>query len=269
MRSAGNEVEFTGDKRKDAKLFKNLATRRSFSLNRKHIRQTTVRDTISYYLTSNTGDLRLDNTYRRFFIHRVERAMEHTTGSRIAAWFRSVDGKAALLWHLGHVALKGFDPKRPAPMTAAKAEMTRAGDSGVEDRMRDWADNALEDGREGEPSHHEIITVDEALSRYHPEGRKGTTPTAIANALRRAGWKQCKRAERGRVGATRRARVCDPQSGPLDGRRPRNLEGGHRCAAVAAGGGEILRWDRLGQQWAGPEFSLYLLLFYTFVPLSH
>lgn len=126
----GDEVTTRGSRREMADRLKNLVTRPTATINKKFQPEYTLANLAQFYLTSNHDDaLYLEDSDRRFFVHRVESdALSPEFTRRFADWQANTDWKAALLHHLMHeVDCSDFNPYAAAPMTLGKQDMIRTG----------------------------------------------------------------------------------------------------------------------------------------------
>jgi len=178
-----NEIVSTG-RRADADKLKAMITREYATINRKYQPTFRVRDCVNYFITSNHPDAVLvENSERRFFVHRVTRVIDTGLANEIARFKASSDGQAALLHHLlREVDLEGFDPHVPAPDTAAKRDMV---DAGITDLERFILD-AIDAARRGEGP--ELVTAEGLMRQFEEESRTNRTSVkAITTALQRHG----------------------------------------------------------------------------------
>lgn len=133
-----------GDKRGLANKLKNMITRRSVTINIKNRKTYAVRDCINYYFASNREDaLYIENSDRRYFVHNVkQRTMVKEEYDAVRHWWDKEGGAEKVFHYLqNEVDLTGFSPTAPAPVTAAKHEMTIVGRSEVEDWAADLIQN--------------------------------------------------------------------------------------------------------------------------------
>lgn len=185
----GDEIA-GGDRRADGDYVKRLITQATVRVNQKYLPVLTIPDCLNYYFTSNHPDpFYLEPGDRRFFVHEVTvPPREPAFYARVDRWLRGA-GPAALFAHLLELDLGGFDPRAPAPVTAAKRELTRL----VASDLDSWAAGLLADPRATlvdavgcvEPS--DLYTAAQLLALYDPDGRKRVTVNGMARALRRAG----------------------------------------------------------------------------------
>lgn len=145
----------------DIDLLKNLVSQQSVDINQKGIEAYNLADTLSYIITSNRPDaLKLADDDRRFWIWEVSRHMDQTLADALSRLKLDTESRAALLHHLLHLDLDGFNPRARAPMTSAKEDMIAAGRSSLDEFCRDEAESA----REGHAV--PVVLVDQLLSRF-------------------------------------------------------------------------------------------------------
>jgi len=122
-----NEILSSGTRR-DADRLKAMITRERVTINQKYQPQYTLRDCVNWYVTSNHPDaVSVDESERRYFVHRIRERLSGHLASEVAAFKASWEGRSALLYHLIHeIDLTGFDPHAPALETAARREMIDA-----------------------------------------------------------------------------------------------------------------------------------------------
>ena len=175
-----NEIVTSRDN--DIDLLKNLISQQSVDVNQKMIEQYKLDDTISYLLTSNKPDaLKLEDSDRRFWVWEVARRIDQELANAIGAWKRTIEGRAALLHHLMHLDLDGFDPRVPAPMTSAKENMIAAGRATVDQFVRDEIDAA----RDGHTP--PVALADQLLQRFDATRSLKDPSQEMGRALGRAG----------------------------------------------------------------------------------
>lgn len=178
-----NEIVSGSDR--DIDLLKNCVTQQIVRINEKGIERYSLRDSISYLLTSNKPTaLKLEDQDRRFWVWEIAHVIDQKLANSIGRWKRTIEGRAALLHHFLHLDLGDFDPCVRAPMTSAKEEMIAAGRATIDDFVRDEADTA----REGHAQ--PVVLVDQLLQRF--DGKRSLKDAAhdMTNALRKAGAKR-------------------------------------------------------------------------------
>jgi hypothetical protein len=117
-----------------ADALKNMVTQRTLRLNPKYIPSYTMPDRLNYVFTSNHPDAFLiDNHDRRFFIHEVTSAPLGSEQFK-KNFLTPLDaeggrGTRALLHHLQHVSMEGFDPQGHAPVTRSRQNMIQQNQS--------------------------------------------------------------------------------------------------------------------------------------------
>jgi len=159
--------EITGDeKRTTADRMKSVITRNVIRINAKYIPTYTVPDCINYYFTSNHPDsFFIDDNDRRYFIHEVQASapLPDEFYREYDAWYKS-PAVGALLHHLQHVSLEGFNPAAHAPTTTAKANMVAAGRSDLASwvaMLREDPDAVLRTSPTAPPVPHRWFTIGE------------------------------------------------------------------------------------------------------------
>lgn len=178
------EENSISDRRSDANRLKHLITGTTLYINQKNIPVFEQPNLMNLLFTSNHPDaFHLDGNDRRMFVHAANVAPLTAEFYReYGAWIDSVEGQAALMDHLMHVDLAGFNPHGHAPHTAARMEMIEMSKTDVERFAADvftddFVDNVI---------HAEVISLDELTDRFN-NSTKGqrSNPTAMAKALRR------------------------------------------------------------------------------------
>jgi Domain of unknown function (DUF3854)/Family of unknown function (DUF5906) len=178
------------DKRADANSLKAMLTRDRISINVKHAPEYIIRDTINYLFTSNEPVVtQIANGDRRYFIHRVERALSHEKGAAIRAWSQSPEGGAALRWHLEHLEMGDFDPHAPAPMTQTKIEMIEDSLTSLERYCQERVEAASlmsEPNADTDLWTSEML-IEQTIKYFKALGGEIPKPQAIRMAWKRAG----------------------------------------------------------------------------------
>lgn len=179
----GDEVLSSGQ-RNEADQLKGLITGTTLRINEKHQPEYDIANFISFVFLSNHADaVHLDKDSRRYFVHEIKAAPRPARFYADYAAWRDGVGLAALHYYLiNDVDLTGFDPKAPAPSTAAKDAMVKASRSGLEQ----WVADALEDpvGTFGG-----VVVSAEILKLSYEQatGDRRATLKAISNAAKSAG----------------------------------------------------------------------------------
>lgn len=166
---------------------RNLITNNTVTVNKKNLPTFTIPNLIHYWLTSNNPDaVKMDDNERRFFVvHGAEAKLPAAAARRYFEWAESAEGRAALLDYLLRFDLEGFDPKAEPPATPARAEMARAGASGLEQwllLLRDEPEEALGTVPGA------LFTVAQLFARYQlatddRRTKEGTFRQALARVL--------------------------------------------------------------------------------------
>ncbi len=156
-----------------------MITREYVTINRKYQPQYQVRDCVNYILTSNHPDaIMVEDSERRFFVHRVTRIIDTALANEIARFKASDDGRAALLNHfLREVDLGGFDPHAPALETAAKRDMVESGIGDLERFILDVIDAARQGQGAALVMAEQLKEQFEGLSRTNRTSAKAITAT--------------------------------------------------------------------------------------------
>jgi hypothetical protein len=171
-----NEIVSTGSQ-KDADELKAMITREYATINRKYQPHFSVRDCVNYFITSNHPNaLRIEGSERRFFVYRVSRVIDTDLANAIGR-------QAALLHHLlREVDIEGFDPRAPAPETAAKLDMVEAGISDLDRFILD----AIDAARHGEGPG--LVTAEKLKQQFEDGSRTNRTSLkAVTRALQKYG----------------------------------------------------------------------------------
>jgi Family of unknown function (DUF5906)/Primase C terminal 1 (PriCT-1) len=178
------EENSSSDRRADANRLKHLITGGTLYINQKNIPVFEQPNLMNLLFTSNHPDaFHLDGNDRRMFVHAANvTPLSADFYEKYGIWINSVEGQAALMDHMMHVDLTGFNPQGHAPHTAARAEMIEMSKSDVER----FASEVFTDDFVDNVMHGEIISLDELTDRFNSttKGSK-SNPTAISRALRR------------------------------------------------------------------------------------
>lgn len=182
-----DEVSPSGS-RERANLLKNLVTRERVTVNIKYLPQFEIRDCINYYLASNHPDaLYIEPGERRYFVHEVkaEKPLPREFYDRYAEWRESMEGKAALLYHLLTLPLGDFHPHAAAPRTQAFNEMVGASRTELEHYLEDIF-LAPEYGMQRFGGG-DLVSLHELAAMFEPaDGRRPAT-TLVARKLKQMG----------------------------------------------------------------------------------
>lgn len=178
------EENSSSDRRSDSNRLKNMITGETHHIHEKYQPAFEIKNLTNFIFTSNHPDaFHVDNDDRRLFIVSANvQPKSREFYDKYVTWMNSKEGLAALMYHLMHLDLTGFNPHGHAPHTAAKAEMIDLSKTDVERFAADvftddFVDNVI---------HAEIISLDELTERFN-NTTKGprSNPTAMAKALRR------------------------------------------------------------------------------------
>ena len=200
----GDEVLNSG-KRQEADRLKGLITGTTLRINEKNQPEYDIANLMSFVFLSNHCDaVHLDAGSRRFFVSEIKAApLSEAFYDAYADW-RDSGGLAALHHYLTNdVDLTGFDPKAPAPQTAAKVAMVSAGRSGLEQ----WMVDALQDPIDAFGG--AVITAELLKAEYErSSGDSRSTLKAIGNAATKAGAvRRASQVRLSNVKGAKRARV--------------------------------------------------------------
>lgn len=191
----GDEISGT-DKRSEADAMKTMITQEEININVKYIPQFSIPDCVNYYLTSNHADaLFLEDEDRRFFVHEVtqDAPLPEAFYMSYDKWLKEEGGGAYLMHWLLQRDLGGFNPKGPAPRTAARDRMITSGKSDLGLWCKELKENPSLILRLGQMRHvRDLFTSRELLEMYHRDndGDKKVTSNGMARALSAAGFKQ-------------------------------------------------------------------------------
>jgi hypothetical protein len=187
----GDEIVDT-DRRRDADRITRMITRETAIIDVKYRPVYQVKDCANYGFTSNHPDAwYLIGTDRRAFIHEVPKErLPAEFYTKYDKWYRSAAGAAAVFWHLlNAIDISTFNPHAEAPATAAKTAMIELSRSDLDG----WAVELFRnpDGvlrLDSKIIARQLVTTQELLRLYDPDGTKRTNLIAMSKALRRAGF---------------------------------------------------------------------------------
>lgn len=172
------------DQRAEANKLKQLVTGPTVFIEEKYRTAFECRNQMNFIFTSNHADaLTLDDDDRRYFVwNAVTPKREAAFYEAIGTWVKSAKGLAALMDHMLHVDMTGFDPHGHAPMTKAKLAMIELSKSDLDQ----WMSDAMTDDYIDNHIRREIVTLAELVRVYqHDTGAVRTTPKAMSMALRK------------------------------------------------------------------------------------
>lgn len=188
----GDDVVSSEHRRASADRLKHMVTRQELRLNPKFIPSYTVPDRINYYLNSNHPDsFYLEDTDRRYFVHEVVgQPHDKEFYRRYDRWLRGGAAAPAVFHHLLRLDLGDFDPNAAAPMTRAKLEMIHDNKSDLASwvaQLRSHPDEVLKLGEA--PVSFDLLTNQQLLRLYDPEGRTKVTANGLGRELKKAGFR--------------------------------------------------------------------------------
>lgn len=179
----GDEVS-GNDKRQENDKLKGLITGTTIHINQKYQPDREQPNLLNFVFLSNHHDALFFNDHdRRFFVWEVEAGkLSESQALNFVAW-RDSGGLSHLHHFLLHYPLGDFNPKAPAPMTAAKKQMADDNRSDLEAWVADLmaSDIAKEFGRE-------VATANEIGRKYAIDtGHIAPSSKAIVGACKRQG----------------------------------------------------------------------------------
>ena len=172
------------DRRADADRLKDLITGETMHIERKYAERVLQRNMMNFMFTSNHPNaFHLEIRDRRFGVFAIdEKPREPEFYRGIVTWRNSTAGAAALMHHLLHVDLTGFDPKGHAPETKAKLDMIEHSKTEKERFVTDILSDEFIDHHLGA----EVISISALVALFKLEGGSGSMNTsALATALRK------------------------------------------------------------------------------------
>ncbi len=175
-------------------LLKFMVTRRRLTVNAKYMPTYEVPDCINYLFTANDPTVFvLEDTDRRFFIWEApHEPMPRSFYEEYDRWMADPAGLApALLYHLQHLDLGGFNPREHAMETAAKRAMVMDGKGDAAawvHQLREDPDSLLRMG--GVALRADLYTNAQLLLMYDPEQKKRITANGLGREMKRAGFPQ-------------------------------------------------------------------------------
>jgi putative DNA primase/helicase len=172
------------DRRADADRLKDLITGDMMHVERKYAERILQPNMMNFMFTSNHPDaFHLEIKDRRFGVFAIDsKPSEPEFYRQFVAWRNSASGRAALLHHLLHVDLAGFDPKGHAPETKAKLEMIEQGKTETERFVTDILSDEFIDNHVMA----EVTSITALVELSKREGGSGSmNATAMGRALRK------------------------------------------------------------------------------------
>jgi len=176
------------DQRKHADRLKSMITQEEIRIDPKYIPSFTVRDVINYLFTSNHPDaFFLEDLDRRYFVHEVRcPPMPPEQVAEYMAWLGG-PGPSHLFRHLLDLDAGGRLPEDRAMDTAARRAMIDDGQSSLARWVRDLRDQPDAVLRVGDTVlRGDLWSSQDLLRVYDPDGRTGTTASAMSRECKRA-----------------------------------------------------------------------------------
>jgi len=184
--------EITGNNsRREADRLKNMLTRETLNVSIKYQPGYKMADCANYLFTSNHVDaLFLDDYDRRTAVHEITApAKPDAWYERIQSWRKKYKG-ATLLYYLLNVDLDGFNPKAPAPTSAAKSDMIALSKSDLDLACMVLAENANDVLRLGDTViDRDLMTASDVAAFLKFPDSRAVSLIALSKALRRAGFR--------------------------------------------------------------------------------
>jgi len=176
------------DKREQADFLKGLITRDEAQINEKYQPRYEIKDHCNFVITSNNKTavyIRNDKT-RRWAVCNMPVEMPEDISKVIVAGYTSMEGKQALLDHLLHVNLDGFNPFKKAPFSQARQAMEEASRSAPDAFAFEMIENATLDLAEGLPS--KLWRIERLIDAYKDKyGHLPRSSRALEIALKEKG----------------------------------------------------------------------------------
>lgn len=175
-----------------AERLRTMITRRTLRINIKFLPAYEVPDCVNYYFTANHPDaLTREDFERRYFVHEVDAVpRERQFYRRYLDWLDK-GGAAALFHHLLGIDASWLHAGDHAPETEAALAMTRDTKSDIAswvERLREDPDGALRLG--GAVVSRPVLTTQELLRIYDPDGKTRVTANGLGREMKRAGFRQ-------------------------------------------------------------------------------
>ena len=134
------------------------------------------------FTSNHPNAVQIDMNDRRFFV------VEFVGGKRVPEFFTDLvnwrderGGLSAVMHHLQHLRLDGFNPKAAPPATGAKEQMMEATFTDLERWIHDrYIDPAA-------PILSEVVYAGDLANQYYGQKGQHATETAVGRALTRAG----------------------------------------------------------------------------------
>ena len=186
--------EITGNNsRREADRLKNMLTREKLNVNIKYQPGYLMADCANYLFTSNHVDaLFLDDYDRRTVVHEITALPKSDAWyARIDTWRESSEGPPALFEYLlTQVDLSDFNPKSPAPLTAAKSDMIALSKSDLDLFVMMLGENPDELLRLGNTvAERDLFTISEFAAFVKTPDSRTISTIGLSKSLRRSGFR--------------------------------------------------------------------------------
>lgn len=180
--------EITGsDRREFSEELKRMITSQVIRVNEKNIPEYELNDVANYLFTSNHANaFSISDRDRRYFVHEVtSEPLDEDFFMPYYIWLDS-GGAAAIFRYLLDLDVSEFNPKKPAPMTAAKRQMIEFSRSDLEAwalALRDDPESVLNDPRLMGIMKGDLFSPAQLLRAYDPEEKTKVKARGLGLAL--------------------------------------------------------------------------------------
>lgn len=179
----GDEVS-SEDRRQHADKLKGLVTSTTVQINEKHQPAYETENLMNFvFLSNHPTAIFLDDQDRRYFVVEIDADPLPADEALAFVKWRDNGGLEALLHRLQKSNISKFNPKAPAPYTAAKRQMIEDSRSGIEQ----WAASIMESGA-SRLIGREVATASELADLYVTDTQNTKpAPKAVTNAFKKEG----------------------------------------------------------------------------------
>lgn len=180
--------EITGsDRREFSEELKRMITSQVIRVNEKNIPEYELNDVANYLFTSNHANaFSISDKDRRYFIHEVTSSPLNEDFFMPYYMWLDTGGAAAIFRYLLDLDVSEFNPKKPAPMTAAKRQMIEFSRSDLEAwalALRDDPESVLNDPRLMGIMKGDLFSPAQLLRAYDPEEKTKVKARGLGLAL--------------------------------------------------------------------------------------